>query len=306
MNPTRPMPPGLLPLLLLLLMAMGPARAQDSPTLRKIQGTGVVVVGYRVGSVPFSYLDGHFKPIGYTMDLCHRVVTAIAGVLKQGHLTTKLIAVTPATRIPLVANGTVDLECGVTTNTLSRQKSEAFTVTTFVAQSRLLGKKHSQIQSLGDLRSKTVVSTAGTTSISYLNDVNIARNLKMKILAGKDDAESFQMVETDRAVAYAMDDVLLYSLVANARNPDNFLISSEALTVEPYAIALTRNDPAFKKLVDGVLRGLFKSGEIHAIYNKWFLSPIPPKGINLQLPMSAALKRAITSPTDSADPALYQ
>lgn len=278
--------------------------AQESSTLKKIRETGVIVVGHRIGSMPFSYLDDKLKPIGYSIDLCQRVIDSIATILKRS-LMVKQIAVTPATRIPLVVNGTVDLECGVTTNTLERQKVESFTVTIFVAQGRLLAKKSSNIQSLNDLRGKTAVSTAATTNIQHLNEVNANQRLGIKVLVGKDDAESFQMVETDRAVAYAMDDVLLYSLVANTQNQANYLISKEPMSVEPYGIALTRHDPEFKKLVDSALVSIFKSGEIHTIYRKWFQSPIPPKGVNLQMPMSAALVRAIEKPTDSGDPAHY-
>ncbi len=296
----------LLARLLLVALASGPLLAQESPTLAKIRQTGLVVVGHRIGSVPFSYLDGQLKPVGYSMDLCHRVVAAIAAQLKLPDLQVKLIAVTPATRMPLVANGTVDLECGVTTNTLGRQKSQSFTVTTYVAQSRLMAKKSSRIRSLQDLRGQTVVSTVSTTNIRFLHEANARDHLDMKILAGKDDAESFQMVETDRAVAFVMDDVLLYSLVANAHNPADYAISAEVLSVEPYAIGLSKNDPKFKQLVDAVLTDLFTRGDIQAIYRKWFQSPIPPHGINLQLPMSAALQRTLASPTDSVDPKRYQ
>jgi glutamate/aspartate transport system substrate-binding protein len=287
------------------LMAQA-ALAQESPTLNKVQQTGVIVLGHRVGSVPFSYLDEKLKPVGYSMDLCYRIVDAVQARLKLRNLQVKLVAVTPATRIPLVSNGTVDLECGVTTNTAERQKSESFSVTTFVAVSRLLTKRSSGIQSLSDLQGRPVVSTVGTTNIRYLHEVNLARKLDMKILAGLDDSESFQMVETDRAVAYAMDDVLLRSLVANAKNPVDFSISEDSLSIEPYGIALTKSDPAFKQLVDGVLTGIFKSGEINAIYGKWFQSPIAPRGVNLQLPMSTALKRVIAAPTDSPDPKRYE
>ncbi len=282
------------------------ARAQESLTLKKIAETGVITIGYRVGSMPFSHLDETLKPVGYSMDLCDRIVAAIATKISPRNLSVKRIAVTTATRIPLVANGTVDLECGVTTNTVDRQKSESFAITTFVAQSRLLAKKSANIRSLADLKGKAIVSTVGTTSIRYLTEVNRTRNLDMKILAGKDDAESFQMVEANRALAYAMDDVLLYGLVASAKNPADFAISEEALSVEPYGIALTKDDPAFKALVDAVIIDIFRRGEIHAIYRKWFLSPIPPKGINLQLPMSAALKRVIATPIDSGDPKRYE
>ncbi len=288
------------------VLALGCASlaAQTSPTLEKIRETGVVVVGHRIGSMPFSYLDDTLKPIGYTLDLCRRVVDSLAQTLARP-LAIKLVAVTPATRIPLVVNGTLDLECGVTTNTQERQKSLSFAVTTFVTHGRLLSKKSSAIQSLADLKGKAVVSTTSTTNMQFLNEANRSQGLNMKMLAGKDDAESFQMVDTDRAVAYAMDDVLLRSLVVNSGRPDEFMISREALSVEPYAIGLGRGDPVFKKAVDAALIGLFKSGDIHTLYRRWFESPIPPKGINLQLPMSAALKRVIASPTDSGNPADY-
>ena len=289
-----------------MLLATPSAWGQGSQTLSKIEQTGIITLGYRLGSVPFSYLDERLNPIGYSMDLCYRIVDAVKARLKLRNLQIKLIAVTSATRIPLVVNGTVDLECGVTTNTLERQKSEAFSVTTFVAISRLLSKKTSNIQSLSDLRGEPVVSTVGTTNIRFLNEANLAQKLDMKILAGLDDAEAFQMVQTDRAVAYVMDDVLLRSLVARAKNPAEYSISEESLSIEPYGIAMNKGDAAFKQLADDVLVGIFRSGEIHTIYNKWFQSPIPPKGINLQLPMSAALKRVIAAPTDMSDPKHYE
>jgi glutamate/aspartate transport system substrate-binding protein len=293
-------------LCLALLLATSSAWAQGSPTLNKIEQTGIITLGYRVGSIPFSYLDERLNPIGYSMDLCYKIVDAVRVRLKMRSLQVKLFPVTSATRIPLVVNGTVDLECGVTTNTQERQKSETFSVTTFVAVSRMLSKKSSNVQTLGDLQGDPVVSTVGTTNIRFLNEANVGRKLDMKILAGLDDAEAFQMVQTDRAVAYVMDDVLLRGLVAGAKNAADFSISEESLSIEPYGIPMTKGDPAFKQLVDDVLVGIFRSGEIHTIYNKWFQSPIPPKGINLQLPMSMALKKAIAVPTDSGDPKLYE
>jgi glutamate/aspartate transport system substrate-binding protein len=290
----------------LVIMLASSAWGQGSPTLNKVEQTGIITLGYRVGSVPFSYLDEKLNPIGYSMDLCYRIVDAVKTRLKLRHLQVKLIPVTSATRIPMVVNGTVDLECGVTTNTLERQKSESFSVTTFVAVSRLLAKKSSDIQTLNDLQGKSVASTVGTTSIRYLHEVNQAQKLDMKILAGLDDTDSFHMVQTDRAAAYVMDDVLLRSLVAGAKNPGEFSISAESLSIEPYGIAMFKGDTVFKQLADDVLIGLFRSGEIHTIYNKWFQSPLPPKGINLQLPMSAALKRAIAAPSDSGDPKHYE
>ena len=222
----------------LMVILIPSAWGQVSATLSKAEQTGIITLGYRVGSVPFSYLDEKLNPIGYSMDLCYRVVDAVKIKLKLRHLQVKLIPVTSATRIPMVVNGTVDLECGVTTNTRERQKSESFSVTTFVAASRLLAKKSSAIQTLGDLQGKSVASTVGTTSIRYLHEMNQIQKLDMKILAGLDDAESFQMVQTDRAVAYVMDDVLLRSLVAGAKIPGQFVISTESLSIEPYGIAM--------------------------------------------------------------------
>ncbi|HSW03069.1 amino acid ABC transporter substrate-binding protein [Aquabacterium sp.] len=282
------------------------AFAQTTDTLKKIRETGVIVIGYRVGSIPFSYLDATLKPIGYSMDLCMRVVDSLRQTLTLPELKVKLVAVTAATRIPLVANGTVDLECGVTTHTLERRKLESFTVTTFVARSRLLSKKSAGIRTLDDLRGRTVVSTVGTTSIQRLTAINAERALGMRIIIGKDDAESLRMVQTDRAAAFAMDDVLLYSLLADVSDHQAFTISSETLSVEPYAIALGKDDPAFKTLVDAVIIGLFRSAEIDILYRRWFESPIPPNGMNLQLPMSPALRRVINAPTDSGDPRHYE
>jgi len=280
--------------------------APDSAVLRKVRDTGVIVLGHRITSVPFSYLDAKLRPVGYSMDLCQHVVHAVRDRLGLRDLEIKLVPVTSATRMPLVANGTVDLECGVTTNTAERQKTQDFSVTTFVAASRLLAKKESEIRTLDDLRGKVVASTIATTSIRYLNSVNESRKLDMRIVAGQDDTDAFQMVQNDRAAAFAMDDVLLRSLQATAANPDDYSISDETLSVEPYGIGLPRDDNAFKQIVDGVLIELYRSGEIHAIYRKWFQSPIPPKGINLQLPMSDALKRAIAHPTDDPDPQRYR
>jgi glutamate/aspartate transport system substrate-binding protein len=282
------------------------AQDKDSPTLRKIRDAGVITLGYRVESVPFSYLDAKRQPVGYSMDLCFRVVDRVRERLALPDLDVRLLAVSSATRMPLVANGTVDLECGVTTHTAVREKSVAFSVTTFVAASRLLAKKDANIRTIDDLRGKPVASTLATTSIEYLHAVNQARQLDMKILAAIDDVESFRMVGTGRAVAYAMDDVLLKSLLANAPDGADYRIADEALTLEPYAIGMKRDDPVFKQLVDAVIVELYRRGEIEAIYRRWFQSPIPPRGVNLQLPMSESLKRVIQHPTDASDPRLYR
>ena len=218
----------------------------------------------------------------------------------------KLNPVTSATRIPLMANGTIDLECGSTTNNLERQKQVAFTITHYVTANRYVAKKASKISKLADLKGKTVVSTSGTTNIKWATEENAKRNLGMNIIAAKDHAESFLMVDTGRASAFFMDDILLYSLVANARSPGDWLIGSEAYTIEPYGIMLRRDDPAFKKVVDGAVSQLYKSGQIMPIYEKWFLKPIPPKGINLNVPMSDVFKRVVAKPTDSGDPNDYK
>jgi len=286
--------------------AVPPAAQTDSPTLRKIRDAGVITLGYRVASVPFSYLDGKRRPIGYSMDICQRVVDAVRERLQMDDLEVRLMAVSSATRLPLVANGTVDLECGVTTHTAERAKSVAFSVTTFVAASRLLSRQSAPIRTLEDLRGRTVASTVATTSMQFLHGVNEARGLDMKIVAGLDDVEAFRMVGTGRAAAFAMDDVLLKSLVAAAPDGADYRIADEALTLEPYGIPMKRDDPAFKQLVDGVITDLYRSGEIHEIYRRWFQFPLPPKGLNLQLPMSEALKRVIQHPTDASDPRLYR
>lgn len=284
----------------------GDALARESWTLKKIRETGVISLGYREASIPFSYLDDKQRPIGYSMDICHRVVEAVRERLKLRHIEVRFTPVTSANRTPLMVNDIVDLECGTTTNTLERQNSVGFAVTTFVAASRLVSKKAANIRSADDLKGRSVVTTAGTTSMDILQELNRKRGLDMYILAATDHAESFRMVETDRAYAFAMDDILLYGLVANARHPDDFEISEHALSVEPYALMLRKDDTAFKKVVDDAIVGLFRSGEIETIYRKWFQSPIPPKGINLRVPMSSALRKVIATPTDSGDPARYR
>ena len=295
-----------LSLAFLLGICLGcPAAEPDSLTLQKIKASGVIAIGYREGSVPFSYLDSHHQPVGFSMDICNRVVLAIRERLKLKSLNVRLVPMTPATRIPLVASGTIDLECGVTTNTPERQKSVAFSVTTFVTESRLVSRRDMPIDRIDDLRGKKVITTIGTTSMHYLNDLNRTRKLGMEIMAGRDDADSFLMVVAGRAQAYAMDEVLLRSFIANAPNPQDYLISREALSVEPYGIMLNKTDPVFKQAVDAAIVALFRSGEFGQIYRHWFETPIPGQGINLQLPMSDALKAVIARPTDSPDPGDY-
>jgi len=287
--------------LAMLGVAAGTAAAQDlTGTLKKIKETGSITLGHRESSLPFSYYDDKQQVVGYAMDLCLRIVDAVKKELKLDKLEVKLNPVTSATRIPLIANGTVDLECGSTTNNNERQKQVGFTITHFVTANRFVSKKARNIKSVEDLRGKTIVSTSGTTNIKQITEIGAQKGLNLNILAAKDHAEAFLMVETDRAAAFVMDDILLYSLVAGAKSPQEYEISPEALSVEPYGIMMRRDDPAFKKVVDQAQIATYKSGAINAIYDKWFL-----KNINLNVPMSDAFKKVIASPTDSGDPAVY-
>ncbi|RJF99610.1 transporter substrate-binding domain-containing protein [Noviherbaspirillum saxi] len=284
----------------------GAAQAQESGTLKKIKDSGSITLGVRDSSIPFSYLDDKQSYQGYSIDLCLKAVTALQKHLGLTQLNVKLNPVTSATRIPLMANGTIDLECGSTTNNIERQKQVAFAPTTFVSGNRLLAKKSANVSSLNDLKGKTLVSTAGTTSMRQITGLNTERNLGLNILSAKDHAEAFLMVETGRAVAFLMDDILLASLAANSKSPADYSITKDALELEPYGIMMRRDDPAFKKVVDDAIVAVFKSGDINRIYAKWFQSPIPPKGVNLNWPMNDQLKKVIASPTDSGDPAAYK
>ena len=288
-----------------LLLAAGPVAAQEG-TLKKIKETNTITLGHRDASIPFSYFDDKQQAVGYAMDLCGKIVDAVKAELKMPNLQVKLNPVTSATRIPLMANGTVDLECGSTTNNLERQKQVSFTITHFVTANRFVSKKAANLKTVDDLKGKTIVSTSGTTNIKQITEINGQKNLGMTILPAKDHAESFLMVETGRAVAFFMDDILLYSLVANSKTPSEWVISADALSVEPYGIMLRKDDPSFKKVVDDAMTKIYKSGEINTIYAKWFQSPVPPKGINLNVPMSEVFKHVVAKPTDSGDPNDYK
>ena len=288
----------------LALAASFQAGAQD--TLKKIKDSGSITIGHRDASIPFSYYDDKQQPVGYAVELCLRIVDAVKSELKMPKLEVKYQLVTSANRIPLMANGTIDLECGSTTNNLDRQKQVWFTITHFVTANRWVAKKSAKIGKLEDLKGKTIVSTAGTTNIKQVTEINGQKNLGMNIVSANGHPEAFQMVETGRAVAFVMDDILLYSLVAQSRNPKDYDISKEALSVEPYGIMLRKDDTAFKKVVDAAMVNTYKSGAINKIYDKWFLKPVPPKNINLNLQMSEQFKKVVKNPTDSGDPKDYQ
>src|SRR5437773_7889752 len=270
---------------LVAAFAVGSASAQEG-TLKKIKDGGSITIGHRDASIPFSYYDDKQQPIGYAMDLCLRIADAVKTELKLPKLEIKHQLVTSANRIPLMANGTIDLECGSTTNNLARQEQVWFTITHFVTANRWIAKKSANIRSLPDLKGKTIVSTAGTTNIKQITEINGAQNLGMNIISANGHPEAFQMVETGRAVAFVMDDILLYSLAAQSRSPGDYAISSEALSVEPYGIMLRKDDTAFKKVVDAAMVDTYRSGAINAIYDKWFLKSIPPRGLTLNVPMS--------------------
>ena len=289
-------------------LCTGGAQAEElTGTLKKVQETGAITLGYRDTSIPFSYLDADQKPVGFAMDICGKVVEAVKKELKLDKLEVRLTSVTSSTRIPLLANGTIDLECGSTTNNQERLKQVAFTNTHFLTATRFVSKKSANLHSIDDLKSKTVVSTAGTTNIKQLTEANAARNLGVTIVPAKDHAEAFLMVETDRAVAFVMDDILLASLVAGSKAPDDYVISKDAFSKpEPYGIMLRKDDPAFKKVVDGATAALYQSADGAKLYDKWFMQKIPPKGLNLNAPISAELKNEFAKPSDSPDPDTYK
>ncbi|HXL12910.1 MAG TPA: amino acid ABC transporter substrate-binding protein [Bradyrhizobium sp.] len=286
----------------------GQANAEElTGTLKNIKDTGAITIGYRDSSIPFSYLDDNQKPVGFAIDICYKVVEAVKKELKLDKLEVKLNPVTSSTRIPLLANGTIDLECGSTTNNADRQKQVAFTNTHFLTASRFVSKKASKIGSIDELKGKTVTSTSGTTNIRQLTEANAGRNLGINIIPAKDHAEAFLLVETDRAAAFVMDDVLLASFVAGSKEPDAYVISKDAFSKpEPYGIMVRRDDPAFKKVVDDATAALYQGGEGERLYNKWFMQKIPPKGLNLNVPISAELKHEFTKPSDSPDPDSYK
>jgi glutamate/aspartate transport system substrate-binding protein len=282
-----------------------PAVAQEG-TLKKIKDSGAITIGHRDASLPFSYYDDKQQPIGYAMDLCAKIVDAVKAELKMPNLKTNYQLVTSANRIPLMANGTIDLECGSTTNNVARQEQVWFTMTHFVTANRWVSKKSAKLKTLQDLKGKTIVSTAGTTNIKQITEINAAQNLGMNIISANGHPEAFQMVETGRAVAFVMDDILLAGLAAQSRSPKDYEISSVALSVEPYGIMVRKDDKAFKDVADKALSQVYKSGQINAIYAKWFQKPVPPKNINLNLPMSPALKKVMANPTSSGDPKAYE
>jgi glutamate/aspartate transport system substrate-binding protein len=275
------------------------AKAQElTGTLKKIKDTGTITIGHRESSIPFSYLDDKQQPVGYAMELCGKVVDAVKAELKMPNLKVAYQPVTSANRIPLLQNGTIDLECGSTTNSVERQKQVAFGPTYFVVNISAAVKKDSGIKTFADLNGKTVASTSGTTSIPLLRGYEKAKGIDFKELQAKDHAESMQLVASDRAQAFIMDDILLAGQIANQQNPGQYMILPESLRTEPYSMMLRREDPQFKALVDRAVGNVYKSGEIDKIYAKWFTSAIPPRNINMNFPQTPAIKEAFKNPND--------
>jgi len=274
-----------------------PIGAQAAGTLQKIAETGAVSIGFRESSPPFSYLAETRQPIGYSIELCTKVIEAVKRELKRTNLVVKYVPVSTSSRISALTSGEIDLECGSTTSTAERRKEVEFTIPTFIAAARLLVREDSGIKSIFDLSGKTVVTTQGSSAERFFKERNEERSLRATVILGKDHAESFALVESGKAHAFIMDDVLLYSLRSAAKNPDDYAITREALTVEPLAIMLRKDDPSFKKLVDTEIARIITNGEVHAIYRKWFESPIPPHRNNLRMPMSYMLRDSFKMPT---------
>ena len=277
----------------LLIAAFG----AHAGTIEKVAESGKISLAYRESSVPFSYLEAPGKPIGFSVDIAKAVAKEVSNKIGKP-VAIEWISVTSANRIPLVVNGTVDLECGSTTNNSTRAKDVDFAINHFYTGTRLVVKKSSGIKNYADVKDKVVASTTGTTNAQVLRKYDAEHNLGMKLTLARDHADAFLMVESDRAAAFGMDDILLYGLKANAKNPADFDVVGDALQVEPYACMLRKNDPEFKKLVDGVIAGMMDSGTFASKYEQWFVKPIPPKNIALNVPMSAELKANIKAKSD--------
>ncbi len=286
-------------LTILAAAAMSCAQAAElTGTLKKVKETNSITVGYRESSIPFSYLDNNGKPIGYAMELCGKLVDAVKADLKMPGLKVNYTPVTSSNRIPLLENGTIDLECGSTTNSVARQKQVAFGPTYFVINVTAAVKKDSGISDFAQLAGKTIVTTSGTTAVPLLKKYEKTKDMEFKEIYGKDHAESFLLMADGRAAAFVMDDILLAGQIANSKDPAAYKILPGSLRQEPYSMMLRKDDPQFKALVDKTIDGVMKSGEINKIYAKWFTSPIPPKGINLNFPETPAIKEAFAHPND--------
>jgi glutamate/aspartate transport system substrate-binding protein len=287
--------------LLLITTAAGAAQAEElTGTLKKINDNGVIVVGHRESSVPFSYYDNQQKVVGYSQDYSNAIVEAIKTKLNKPDLQVKMLPITSQNRIPLLQNGTYDYECGSTTNNVERQKQAAFSNTIFVIGTRLLVKKGSPIKDFSDLKGKTVVVTSGTTSEVLLHKLNDEQKIELRIISAKDHGDSFRTLETGRAVAFMMDDALLAGERAKAKKPDNWEIVGTPQSKEAYGCMLRKDDPAFKTLVDETIAKAQTSGQAEKWFDKWFKQPIPPKNLNMSFALSDDMKTLFKTPNDKA------
>ena len=283
------------------LVAPSIAAENLGPTLQRIKDAGTITIGHREASVPLSYLDDNQKPIGFSLELCDRVVARVKEKLGLPNLKVAYQAVNSSNRIPLVKNGTVDIECGSTANTIPRQSEVSFSLIFYAPQFKWIALKSSGLRTTDDLKGKAVVVTQGTNTAQFVAKLNTDKGLGMKILQGKDHAESFLLVQTGRASAFMEDDILLAGLKATAQAPDEFAFLSDSFPSDPYGLVLSKDDPGFKQLVDETLRETMKSGAYDKLYVKWFESPIPPKNINLNFPESDKLKELVKNPSDKAN-----
>ncbi|CAD6553817.1 Glutamate/aspartate import solute-binding protein [Paraburkholderia kirstenboschensis] len=287
--------------LVALSLVAGASYGQGSqPTLAKIQSTNLIAIGHRETSVPFSYVDTNNNVVGFSQDLCNKVIDAVKAKTQHPDLRVRFIPVTSQNRISLVQNGTVDLECGVTTNLMARQNQVAFSDTFFVATTRLLTKKDSGIKDFPDLAGKTVVTNQGTTSERILRKMNEEKKMNMSIISAKDYGEGRVTLETGRAVAYMMDDVLLAGARSLTAKPADWVLVGTPQSSEAYGFMMRRDDPEFKKLVDETMSQVMKSPEIRTMYDKWFTKPVPPKNINFEFPMSETVQKLYAAPNDKA------
>lgn len=289
----------LLTCLIIGLLSSTGAQAQDHPdTLAKIRETGRITIGHRVAELPFSYLvDG--KPTGYSIELCQKIVEGLTTRLGLPSITTDYIPVTAATRFIMMRTGKIDMECAATTNNAERRRLVEFSYPHFVTATRYVAKRSEHLNTLSDLSGHSVAATTGTVNLEQLNAINRSKGLNISVLLNKEHSEAFNMVESGRASAFVMDDILLAGLVAASRDPAAYSISSEALSrPEPYGFLLPLGDMAFKDEVNAILRQIYTSAEITRIYERWFQSPVPPAGLNMTLPMSAELKAVFTDPQD--------
>jgi glutamate/aspartate transport system substrate-binding protein len=285
-------------LLVLAAVAAFAAQAQTTDTLKKIKDSGSATMGVRESSGALSYTLGDGKFAGFHIDVCSKVLADVQKQLGLAKLDVKYQPVTSQNRIPLVQNGTVDIECGSTTNNAARQKDVAFAVTTYVEEVRIAVKANSGINSIAQLNGKKVATTTGTTSVQHLRKHERGANVNFEEVFGKDHADSFLLLDTGRADAFVMDGQILAGNIAKAKNPADFKIVGEVLSVEPIAIMIRKDDPAFKKAVDDSIKAMMKSGDIAKMYDKWFIQPIPPTNTKVGLALSDATKNAWANPND--------